>query len=463
MGVTSLYPVRYRGLGSGGEIMMGLLILATLAAALSPPAADVIINPDWKRKPGEYDFASLFPSMVMEEGASAMARVTCRVTVRGRPTDCMVSEETPLDYGVGAAVLKIAARFQLTPMLRNGVPVEGGTFSTIIRFQIDNDYSPPTWVHKPTEDQIKAVWPSASPDTPGQAILNCSISSKGVVSHCHVESETPKGRGFGAAALQLVPGFAIGPGKMNNNPISMSEARIPINFLLPKPRQNGVGDFGPDLADMTNAPWQVVPTAAQTAAAWPRAAPASLASGHAVIRCRLRFDSSLAACTVVSEDPPDRGFGEAALGLSARFRVRAGMAEPDTIAAARIKVPFTFTNPAQPAAAPTWIAKPNWVRFIEADQMTALYPKLASDKGVATGRGVVDCSIDAAGELVGCVVASEDPPGMGFGPAAIVAAANFTLNPWTEDGRPVDGSKFRLAVRFVEDPAAPAPDKPAGG
>ena len=446
--------------------MSGLLILATMAAASAASVADVITNPDWKHKPGAEDFASLIPSMVMDEGVSAKARVTCRVTLRGRTTDCLVSEETPLDYGVGEAALKIAARFQLRPMLRNGVPVEGGTFTTLIRFQIGG-YSPPTWVHRPTEDQIKAVWPAASPDTPGQAILSCSLSSKGVVSHCHVESETPKGRGFGAAALQLVPGFAIGPGKVNNNPISMSEARIPINFLLPKPKQNGVGDFGPDLADMTNAPWQVVPTAAQTAAAWPSAAPASLATGHAMLRCRLRFDTSLAACTVISEDPADRGFGEAALRLSAQFRVRPGMAEADTIAAARIKVPFTFTNPRLPAAAPGWIAKPNWVRFIEADQMTALYPKAASDKGVATGRGVVDCSIDAGGGLVGCTVASEDPPGLGFGAAAIAASAHFTLNPWTEDGRPVDGSKFRLAVRFVEGdaPAAPAAAsaKAAGG
>ena len=129
------------------------------------------------------------------------------------------------------------------------------------------------------------------------------------------------------------------------------------------------------------------------------------------------------------------------------------------LAKARIILPFAFTNPNLGAQAPEWLDQPNWISYIAEDRMTELYPAAASDAGIKTGRGVVICTVAMRGAMSGCTVESEDPPGKGFGASALAAISAFTANPWTNDGRPTDGAKVRVPIRFVEaEPPTAAPD-----
>ena len=103
--------------------------------------------------------------------------------------------------------------------------------------------------------------------------------------------------------------------------------------------------------------------------------------------------------------------------------------------------------------------------YIGQDRMTELYPAKAADTGVKTGRGVVNCAVAAGAKHSGCKMESEDPPGLGFGDSAVAVLVNFTVNPWTDDGHPVDGSLVHLPVRMNEAepaPATPVPAKPGG-
>ncbi len=61
-----------------------------------------------------------------------------------------------------------------------------------------------------------------------------------------------------------------------------------------------------------------------------------------------------------------------------------------------------------------------------------------------------------------CEVVGEDPAGLGFGEAAVAAAAAFAVNPWSDDGRPVDGARIRIPIRFTAAEPEPAPVTPAG-
>ena len=64
--------------------------------------------------------------------------------------------------------------------------------------------------------------------------------------------------------------------------------------------------------------------------------------------------------------------------------------------------------------------------------------------------------------LSGCEVQSEEPAGMGFGDAALQIASVMKMNPWTNQGAPVDGMKIQLPIRLVAaDDAAAAATPPA--
>ncbi|HEX4180706.1 MAG TPA: energy transducer TonB [Caulobacteraceae bacterium] len=63
-------------------------------------------------------------------------------------------------------------------------------------------------------------------------------------------------------------------------------------------------------------------------------------AGSAKLLCTVLADGTLHDCTVVSEDPPGKGFGEAALASSSHTKVRADPNRP--AAGIRASIPFNF-------------------------------------------------------------------------------------------------------------------------
>ena len=98
--------------------------------------AAVISQPDWLRKPGPDEFAQYYPPRAMELGKGGKVMISCTVTAKGTLTGCTTSGEDPPNYGFGDAALKISKFFKMKPQSIDGKPVEGGSFSTVIRFQL---------------------------------------------------------------------------------------------------------------------------------------------------------------------------------------------------------------------------------------------------------------------------------------------------------------------------------------
>ena len=48
--------------------------------------------------------------------------------------------------------------------------------------------------------------------------------------------------------------------------------------------------------------------------------------------------------------------------------------------------------------------------------------------------------------MTACKVIAEAPAGAGFGAAALPLAAAVGINPWTAEGRPVEGGHARFAL-----------------
>jgi protein TonB len=112
------------------------------------------------------------------------------------------------------------------------------------------------------------------------------------------------------------------------------------------------------------------------------------------------------------------------------------------------------------------IYDPLWLRTVDPNFVVRLFPKAAAEAGLKTGMAVVHCTVAHDGSLKDCAVDKEDPPGLGFGEAALLVAGVTAMNPWTAQGEPVDGAHVSIPIRLKlpdDAPAAaatPAPAKP---
>jgi len=312
----------------------------------------------------------------------------------------------------------------------------------------------PDWLRRPDGDTIAEYYPDAATDrtVSGRATVVCIVGVDTMLTDCKLVSERPAGLGFGDAALRMAEReFRIKPQTRDGRPVEGGSVRIPMVFIL------GSGSSRYVIVDPV---WAQAPTFEDLIAAWPEKA-GDLPSGTTALRCRLNSDGALRDCVVVGGIPKNGPFGKAALTLVDRFKMKVTPQEGVKYANSDVIVSFQFLNPATPAGQARKVVKPEWISRIDSKKIVALYPKAAADKGVTSGVGVADCLVAADGRLTDCKVAREDPADLGFGPSAVAVAGITQMNPWTPDGRPVQGARVKLPITFNLAPEPEAVEEPA--
>lgn len=186
-----------------------------------------------------------------------------------------------------------------------------------------------------------------------------------------------------------------------------------------------------------------LPNGADVSHYYPTRAQFEGVEGRAVIGCQVGADGALAGCTVVSETPPDYGFGTAVLSMAGLFHVNMRTATAGT----NIRLPLTFhvsegetptvPRPVGSVLDPAWTAQPS------AADLAAGAP--ASREG---GRAIMDCVFTAEGTLSNCAVVSQLPVTGGFGDAAVAVAPRYRVAPVGADGVAVAGKPVRVPVIF---------------
>ncbi len=82
---------------------------------------------------------------------------------------------------------------------------------------------------------------------------------------------------------------------------------------------------------------------------------------------------------------------------------------------------------------------PDWRTKPSGDDLAREYPPLAQMLALG-GQATITCQAEIDGRVDECRIVSETPAGVGFGAATLRAAAYFTMNPATLDGKPIRSS-----------------------
>lgn len=227
-----------------------VLAYAEPPAAIAPaPRPSVITNPDWLSLPTREEMMALYPKAAAANGVEGRATIGCSVSAQGLLVNCAVLVDDPPGAGFSAAALSMASSFRMRPMTRDGVPVEGGQVRIPIAFRLPREEPAPAnaalppldrphvirpdWQHKPSAVEVARAYPRAASGEEGRAAIRCVVDARRRLSACVVVSETPEGKGFGAAALQLSALFKLAPVDADGASVEGRAITIPFRLFPP--------------------------------------------------------------------------------------------------------------------------------------------------------------------------------------------------------------------------------------
>ncbi|MBL8552819.1 MAG: TonB family protein [Phenylobacterium sp.] len=102
----------------------------------------------------------------------------------------------------------------------------------------------PIWHDRPTIQDVYRAYPPAAKKSGevGNVVVECQMEGRGPLGACTVLSEDPAGRGFGAAALTLMPKFRADEADAFGLKVAGRKVRIPIRFSSAPPPTRGTGN-----------------------------------------------------------------------------------------------------------------------------------------------------------------------------------------------------------------------------
>lgn len=425
------------------------LAAAMMGVGAAQTSSRIIANPQWLWQPDAEDLTALYTGSQLKPGPKVVATLECTATAEGHLAPCRVLDLTPKGADYTELAQEAASLFRMRATDLDGAPVARRQVRLSLEITPPTEFdTPPVRVGGPTVSALAAVWPATARGRPGATLLKCVVTIQGALRDCKAVQDDPPGEGFGDAGLLIAPNLTYKPALKDGRPVD-----APVMFRV---KWTGEGPSGsPTLSITSNFLWARAPGVADVKAAYPQDALRQNVEGHVVLRCGLTADALLKSCDVLTELPRGYGFGRAAKSLVPLFKGEPLGDALKALATLRVDVPFGFSRSGQPD-----LAKARWTRKFDPDAVLQAFPEEAAKAGLAGGRASLDCAAAKDGSLDDCRVVGEDPPGMGFGPAGVALAKSMAINPWTDDGQPAEGARFRFAIRFVHKEPGPEPASP---
>jgi TonB family protein len=284
------------------------------------------------------DAVAIWPRRAYSREASGRVTLSCRVDTHGLAEWCEVVAESPQGQGFGRAALEMRPTFKLKPapgpdgqpitammtvnvgfkapdfQLDSAVGILGNRLEMHPVVMVDN----PVWVAAANFDDLARAYPAKAGGAEGYAATHCQVEPSGhdagALHGCQIIKETPAGKGFGQAALSLMPKFRVMPAALARAPTDAPLwVDVPVRLTPPQ-----------TLAERTvKAPiWLlgVDPDVAPKVFP-PEAAAKGLTTGRGVARCTVAVDGTVTACAPEPGEPDGLGFSEAAATLASTMQM----------------------------------------------------------------------------------------------------------------------------------------------
>ncbi|MDB5452806.1 MAG: MecR1 antirepressor protein [Caulobacteraceae bacterium] len=110
------------------------VLMFVAGAAQAQPVQ--LVDPGWVKKPSLTDIERFYPSGAKRAGTQGHVVLNCTADDKGMMASCVVAEEDPTRAGFGAAALKLAPKFQMPLVTKDGTSTAGATVSIPIEFKI---------------------------------------------------------------------------------------------------------------------------------------------------------------------------------------------------------------------------------------------------------------------------------------------------------------------------------------
>jgi TonB family protein len=206
-------------------------------------------------------------------------------------------------------------------------------------------------------------------------------------------------------------------------------------------------------AVITNPDWLKRPSLSELESVWP--SDAHGAPGKAIISCVVTATGGVRDCTVVSESPSGKGFGQAALLLSASFVFKPGTVDGKPVDI-RTTIPINWER-SYGAMGPSYRMVTNlpWIKAPTMADVIEVYPKHALSKNLS-GHVVIRCGLTRDGALKDCTPITEQPSGEGFGNAAVSLSKRFSTTVGKVSGSLLQSLRLDLPVQFAPPSSIPS-------
>jgi TonB family protein len=354
---------RRKGEGMARGLWTAAAMLAIVAIALPTAQAQIAVNaPTWTKRPTENDVLAVFPAAARSAGVGGRVILSCVVSERGVMETCVIVEETPKEFGFGAAALLVARYYFMKPAMSDGKPTratvrlpvtfqkpeqEAGSLIRGTRGSLIRVATTAYWEKAPTWSDLVAANPTAGSATPvaGSVGLRCRINANGALSVCQVVSVVPKGRQFEVAAKTLAETFELANNEAYRK--GMDGVLLNLGVSFPDPSQTA-GE-----RRLAKPEWKSVVTPEAVTSVFPaQALKAGLKSGRGTLDCVAKDSGALDQCKVVSEEPAGMGFGGAALSIATAMQLNPWNEQAGPVGGTLVRLPIVVKVPdgAAPAA-----------------------------------------------------------------------------------------------------------------